>query len=128
MNISTKNRWQVRALAAVVFALGFTTGILAVNVYRGLARNIAPRDRFEQLSQRLQLNADQKTKVQQIFGDTREELRVLRKEQEPKVNDIRRQADMKLQQVLTEQQWQQFQKVRDEMRQRRERDNPGRDL
>jgi hypothetical protein len=127
MNITTKNRWQVRALAAVVFALGFTTGILAVNVYRGLAHNV-PRDRFDQLSQRLQLNADQKTKVQQIFGDTREELRVLRKEQEPKVNDIRRQADMKLQQVLTEQQWQQFQKVRDEMRQRRERDNPGRDL
>jgi hypothetical protein len=80
------------------------------------------------LSQRLQLNADQKTKVQQILGDTREELRVLRKEQEPKVNDIRRQADMKLQQVLSEQQWQQFQKLRDEMRERRGRDNPGRDL
>jgi len=87
-----------------------------------------PRDRFEQLSQRLQLNADQKTKVQQILGDTREELRVLRKEQEPKVNDIRRQADMKLQQVLSEQQWQQFQKLRDEMRERRGRDNAGRDL
>ena len=56
------------------------TGILAVNVYRGLARNVGPRDSFEQLSERLQLNADQKTKVQQIFGDTREELRVLRKE------------------------------------------------
>jgi hypothetical protein len=66
MNISTKNRWQVRALAAVVFALGFTTGILAVNVYRGLA-HVAPRDRFEQLSQRLQLNADQKQRCNRFW-------------------------------------------------------------
>jgi hypothetical protein len=127
MNIINKNRWQVRVAAAVIFLLGFTAGILALNVYRGLARNVAPRDRFEQLSERLQLNADQKTKVQQIFGDTREQLRSLRKESEPKVNDIRRQADERLQQVLNQEQWKQFQTIRDEMRQRRAREMPNRD-
>ena len=127
MNIIYKNRWQVRVAAAVIFLLGFTAGILALNVYRGLARNVAPRDRFEQLSERLQLNADQKTKVQQIFGDTREQLRSLRKESEPKVNDIRHQADERLQQVLTAEQWKQFQTLRDEMRQRRAREMPNRD-
>ena len=127
MNIIYKNRWQVRVAAAVIFLLGFTAGILALNVYRGLARNVAPRDRFEQLSERLQLNADQKTKVQQIFGDTREQLRSLRKESEPKVNDIRHQADERLQQVLTAEQWKQFQALRDEMRQRRGREAPNRD-
>ena len=101
MNITTKNRWQVRLIAAIIFALGFTTGILAMNLYRSLARNMTPRDRFEQVSERLQLNADQKTKVQQIFSDTRDQLKALRKESEPKVADIRRQADEKLQQVLT---------------------------
>jgi len=127
MNITTKNRWQVRVIAAIIFALGFTTGILAVNLYRSLARNMAPRDRFEQLSDRLQLNADQKTKVQQIFSDTREQLKGLRKESEPKVTDIRRQADEKLQQVLTADQWKKFQAMRDEVRQRRGRGGPDQD-
>jgi len=121
MNITTKNRWQVRVIAAIIFVLGFTTGILAVNLYRSLARNVTPRDRFEQLSDRLKLNVDQKTKVQQIFGDTREQLKALRKDSEPKVADIRRQADEKLQQVLTPEQWKQFQAMRDEVRQRRGR-------
>ena|ERR1051325_12235115 len=127
MNITTKNRWQVRVIAAIIFALGFTTGILAVNLYRSLARNVTPRDRFEQLSDRLQLNADQKTKVQQIFSDTREQLKGLRKESEPKVTDIRRQADEKLQQVLTADQWKKFQAMRDEVRQRRGRGGPDQD-
>jgi len=126
MNITTKNRWQVRVIAAIIFVLGFTTGILAVNLYRSLARNVTPRDRFEQLSDRLKLNVDQKTKVQQIFGDTREQLKALRKDSEPKVADIRRQADEKLQQVLTPEQWKQFQAMREETRQRRERGGPER--
>ena len=127
MNITTKNRFQVRVIAAIIFALGFTTGILAVNLYRSLARNVTPRDRFEQLSDRLKLNVDQKTKVQQIFGDTREQLKALRKDSEPKVADIRRQADEKLQQVLTPEQWKQFQNIRDEVRQRRGRGGPDQD-
>ena len=123
MNIVYKNRWQIRVAAAVIFMLGFTAGILALNVYRGLARNIAPRDRFEQLSDRLQLNAEQKTKVQQIFNDSREQLRALRKESDPKVNEIRNQADVRLKTVLNEDQWKKFQTIQDEMRKRRDRDN-----
>ena len=119
MNNIVRNRWQVRVAAAIIFVLGFTAGILALNVYRGIAHREEPRDRLEQLSQRLDLNADQKTKVQQIFSDTREQLRGLRREQEPRVNDIRRQADDKLQQVLTPDQWQKFQKIRAEARERR---------
>jgi glutamine synthetase type III len=125
MNIVYKNRWQIRVAAAVIFLLGFTAGILALNVYRGLARNIAPRDRFEQLSDRLQLNADQKTKVRQIFNDSREQLRALHKDSEPKVNEIRNQADERLKTVLNEDQWKKFQTIQDEMRKRRDRDNQG---
>lgn len=118
MNNIIRNRWQVRVAAAVIFVLGFTAGILALNIYRGLARADG-RDRFDQMSERLNLNADQKTKVQQILGDTREQLRALRRESEPRVSEIRQQADTRLQQVLTPEQWQQFQSMRNEMRGRR---------
>ena len=114
MNNVAKNKWQVRIAAAIIFVLGFTAGILALNVYRGLARNGGPGNRFEELSNRLQLTPEQKTKVQEIFSDTREQLRAVRMETEPKVNEIRRQADGRLQTVLTPEQWQQFQKIKDE--------------
>ena len=119
MDNASKNRWQVRIAALIIFVLGFAAGILALNVYRGFARDRDPRDRFEQMAERLQLTADQKTKVQEILTDTREQLRAVRKESEPKMDEIRRQADGRLQTVLTPEQWQQFQTVRDEMRQRR---------
>ena len=67
-----------------------------------------PSDRFDQFATRLQLNADQKTKAQQIFGDARQQLQALRKESEPRVNDIRQHTDQQLQQVLTPDQWKSF--------------------
>ena len=66
----TKNRWQVRVAAMIIFVLGFTAGILALNVYRGWHRGGGPGNRMDELSERLQLTADQKTKVQEIFNDT----------------------------------------------------------
>ena len=119
MDKASKNRWQVRGAAMIIFVLGFAAGILALNVYRSFARGGERRDRFEQMAERLQLTADQKTKVQEIFADTREQLRAVRRESEPKVSEIRRQADGRLQTVLTPEQWQKFQSTRDEMRQRR---------
>ena len=127
MDNVAKNRWQVRVAALIIFVLGFAAGILALNVYRGFARNDSPHDRFQQLADRLDLNADQKTKVQQILGDTREQVRALRRESEPKFDEIRRQADARLQEVLTPEQWQKFQSMRQEMRGRRGRGGPPRD-
>ncbi|HEX3228049.1 MAG TPA: hypothetical protein VHQ95_03745 [Pyrinomonadaceae bacterium] len=113
----TRNKWQARGFAIVIFVLGFTAGILALNAYRWVRNR--PSNRFDQMATALQLNADQKTKVQQIFGDTRQQLQNLRKESEPRVNDIRQQADQRLQQVLTPDQWQKFQQMRTETRGRR---------
>jgi periplasmic protein CpxP/Spy len=125
MDNVAKNRWQVRIAAVIIFVLGFTAGILALNVYRGLARG-GPGNRMEELSERLQLTADQKTKVQEIFSDTREQLRAARQEMEPRMSEIRRQADGRLQTVLTPEQWEKFQRMRDE-RQRRGRGPRGPD-
>ncbi|HEU4508367.1 MAG TPA: periplasmic heavy metal sensor, partial [Pyrinomonadaceae bacterium] len=94
--------------------------ILALNVYRGLAHpNRDQSNRMEMLAERLQLTEDQKAKVQEIFSDTREQVRALRRESEPKMDEIRRQADGRLQTVLTPEQWQKFQTVREEFRPRR---------
>ena len=123
MNNVSKNRWQVRIAALIIFVLGFAAGLLAMNVYRSWARN-APRDRFEQMAERLQLSDEQKVRVQEIFSDTREQLRAVRRESEPKMDEIRRQADGRLQTVLTPEQWQKFQSVRDDMRSRRGRGGP----
>lgn len=119
------SKWQIRVAALVIFVLGFAAGMLALNVYRGWARRPSPEDRFERMATRLQLNEDQKTKVQQIFSDTRQQLQNLRKESEPRVHDIRQQADQRLQQVLNADQWQKFQQMRNEGRGRRGRGDRG---
>jgi Spy/CpxP family protein refolding chaperone len=123
MDKISRNRWQISVVAVIIFLLGFAAGIFALNVYRGWGHRMGPprEDRFEELATRLQLQAEQRAKVQQILSDTREQLRVLRKESEPRVNEIRQQTDQRLQQALTPEQWQRFQKERDEMRPRRGR-------
>ena len=63
--------------------------------------------------------------MQQVFGEARDQLRAVRKESEPRVSDIRKQTDQRLQQILTLDQWQRFQQMRDELRAQRGRD--GRD-
>lgn len=125
MNNVAKNRWQVRIAALIIFVLGFTAGILALNVYRGWM-GAGRGNRIDELAERLQLSAEQKTKVQEIFSDTREQLRAARQEMEPKMTEIRRQADGRLQTVLTPEQWEKFQRLRDE-RQRRGRGPRGPD-
>jgi Spy/CpxP family protein refolding chaperone len=121
MENHTRSKWVLRAVILGVFVLGFVAGAFALNLYRNWARRGPARggDRFEQLSTRLQLKDDQKPKVKQIFDDSREQLRTLRKESEPRVNDIRQQTDTRLKEVLTTEQWQRFEQMRNEMRSRR---------
>src|SRR5829696_2232725 len=116
MNNVARNRWQVRIATMIIFVLGFAAGILAMNLYRRWDRG--PGNRMEEMAERLQLTAEQKTKVQEIFSDTREQLRAARQEMEPRMAEIRHQADGRLQTVLTPEQWEKFQRMRDE-RQRR---------
>ncbi|HXT64600.1 MAG TPA: periplasmic heavy metal sensor [Pyrinomonadaceae bacterium] len=121
MTEKIRSKWQVRIATVAIFVLGFVAGMLALHAYGRWAHRRPPENRFEQMASRLQLNDDQKTKVQQIFSDTRQQLQGLRKESEPRVNDIRQQADQRMQQVLTPEQWQKFQQMRSEMRARRGR-------
>jgi Spy/CpxP family protein refolding chaperone len=119
MDITNRNKWQVRLAAIVIFVLGFAAGALTINAYKRWSRNVVEasrQDRFERMLDTLQLNADQKTQVHQILDDTREQLQALRKESEPRVNELRQQTDERLQKVLTPDQWKQFQQERDKLR------------
>ena len=121
MDTNTKSKWQVRIAAILIFFLGFAAGALGLNAYRAWARTRNPvnrGDRFEKMLDRLQLNTDQKTQVHQILGETRSRLQALRKESEPRVNEIRQQTDERLQKVLSPDQWKRFQEERDEARAR----------
>ena len=123
MDTTNKSKWQVRIAALLIFVLGFAAGALALSAYKrfGRATNASRDARFAQTLEDLKLTADQKTQVDQILGDTRQQLQALRKESEPRVGEIRRQADERLQKVLTPEQWTQFQQAREKMHNRRGR-------
>ncbi|HVF43265.1 MAG TPA: periplasmic heavy metal sensor [Pyrinomonadaceae bacterium] len=111
-----RNTWLVRVAAIAIFVLGFAAGALAPRAYRAWDRG-GPQgergDRIERLKGELDLTPEQVSQVRQIFGDTRAQLQALRKESEPRFAEIRRQADERMRQVLTPEQWEQFQKTRD---------------
>jgi Spy/CpxP family protein refolding chaperone len=124
MGISNKSKWQVRVAALLIFVLGVAAGALGLNGYQRWSRSRAEgsrQQRFEQMLDRLQLNADQKTQVHQILTESRQQLQDLRKESEPRFDAIRTQADERLQKVLTPEQWKQFQQERDANRGRERR-------
>lgn len=121
MDRIAKNKWQVRLAALVIFVLGAAAGALALNAYRSWARNTPPGrggggPRFEEAIERLGLTPEQKAEVQQILADTREQVRAVRAEAEPRMADIRHRTDERLQKVLTPEQWKQFQQLTEEMR------------
>lgn len=127
MDISNKSKWQVRLAALLIFVLGVAAGALALNGFQRWSRSRAEgsrQQRFEQMLDRLLLNADQKTQVHQILGESRQQLQDVRKESEPRFDTIRQQADERLQKVLTPEQWKQFQQERDSMRSRERRGRP----
>ena len=118
------SKWQVRMAAILIFLLGFSAGVLGLNIYqRWRGGDQTRRQEFTQMIDRLQLNSDQKTQVQQIFTDTRAQLQALRRDADPRVAGIRQQTDEKLQKVLTTDQWKQFQQMRSEIRSRIPRRN-----
>ncbi|HEY0172602.1 MAG TPA: periplasmic heavy metal sensor [Pyrinomonadaceae bacterium] len=125
----SKTSWLVRAAALGIFLLGFAAGALAPSVYRawGGGGRVGREDRLERMSKRLNLSPEQKTQVQQIFGETRTQLESLREETAPRFAEIRRQADGRIEKVLTPEQWQQFQQSRRDERPRGRRGRGGRD-
>jgi Spy/CpxP family protein refolding chaperone len=119
-NEALNSRWKVSIAALLVFALGFLAGALSLNVIRKRSDH-SRRDRFERLVKRLELSDQQRVQVEQVFAETRQKIEALRKESEPGIEEIRRQADERLKRVLTPEQWNRFEVVKSEWKNRRER-------
>jgi len=127
MDRINKTKWQVRGAAVIIFVLGLAAGALGLNAFQrwSNARGTPNAARFEQMLDRLELNADQKAQVHQIFANARAQLQEVRKAAQPRFAEIRQQTDEKLQNVLTPEQWQKFQREREEMRNRNPRRGRG---
>ena len=122
MDENQKRKWQVRLATLLIFLVGFGAGLLAMNGYKRWHREPSRQGRFDKLLDSLQLTEDQKKQAHEVLSDTRGQLTALRKESEPRVAEIRRQADERLQKIFTPEQWKQFQTERDRFR----RDRRGR--
>lgn len=119
MNIETRSKWQIRAATLTIFVLGFIAGAFALNAYHlwfGASKPTTRQERYEESFKRLGLTDAQKTEVEKIFGETRENIQKMRQETEPRMQEIRTNNDEKLQKVLSPEQWQQFQKDREKIR------------
>jgi uncharacterized membrane protein len=119
-----KAQWRIRAAVVGVFLLGCLAGALAMNVYRGqFPRSFRePRgERFEQMLDRLNLTAEQRTQMEQIIKESRSQIVEIRRQSAPRYKEIRQQTDEKLQTILSPQQWQQWQQMTREIRGRRNR-------
>ncbi|MDX6711412.1 MAG: hypothetical protein QOH96_2428 [Blastocatellia bacterium] len=107
---SIKNKWQIIAAALGVFILGFLAGGFSMNLYRN--RQVRPKEdhspQIKRIIDSLNLSADQKTQVEAIVNDTKSQLRDLRKESQPRVDEIRQKGRARLQTVLTPEQWKQL--------------------
>lgn len=116
----TNNKWKVRGAVLMIFLLGFVAGGLSLNAYHAWRAqsggNRERQPRLERMFDQLQLTAEQRAQVKQIFNDTREQIQSVRKDSEPKFEDIRRQTDERLQKVLTPEQWGKFKQMKEEMR------------
>ena len=116
MNNREKNKWQVRGAVLGIFLLGFLAGALALNVYNNWSnddsRPANGRANLEQTFEQLQLTEAQRAEVRGIFGELRNQLREMRKENAERRREARRQTDERLQKVLTAEQWEQFQQIR----------------
>jgi len=85
---------------------------------------MGPEQRAEQMATRLELNADQKTKVQAVFETEMKKMRELRADQSasreelrPKAQAIREDSNKQLKTILTPAQFEKWEKMRQELRQ-----------
>lgn len=124
MDSKIKNRWQIRLAVVIIFAIGFLAGGLAMNIYHNRQASSAHREEgrgggFERLIKRLDLTEEQDAQVRTIFDDVRSQLREIRQQSEPRFLEVRKQADERLKAVLTPEQWDRFQQMKSEFKERR---------
>ena len=124
METSIKNKWQIRLGVLLIFVIGFVAGALTMNVYRTrhvTSSSASHRERFEDVMEQLNLTAEQRDQVKAIFDAARAQYIEMHKAEQPKFQEVREQTHARLRAVLTPDQWEQFQKLTSDHRERRSR-------
>jgi Spy/CpxP family protein refolding chaperone len=133
MEATSKNKWQVRVAALVIFVLGFAAGALSLNLYRKYRSGESASStegpgmrgrRFERMLDRLSLSEQQRAQMEEIMRETRSELISIRKDSKPQVMEVRRRSRERMQQVLAPDQWQQLQELMKKNKERRSSTRP----
>lgn len=109
--------WKVRIATLGIFMLGCIAGALALNAYQiwfGGASTTTRHQRFEKVLDQVELSDLQRTEFQKIMNETREEYK--NRPPNPEVEAIRQRADDKIKKVLTPEQWEKFQRLRNDFR------------
>lgn len=119
MSEKSNFNWQVRTAALSIFLLGFVAGALAFgayNVWFGASAKPTRQQRYEKIFDELSLSDSQKTDVQKVIGETKIELENFKKEGEPKYLEIRSRADGRFKQIMSPEQWNKFETLREELK------------
>jgi periplasmic protein CpxP/Spy len=87
----------------------------------------SPQERVDRLATQLDLTADQKTKVKAIFEadqkkfqELRADTNLSREQRREKMQEIQKDSDKKLKEILKPDQWEKYEKNREQMRARGE--------
>ncbi|MBI4468859.1 MAG: hypothetical protein HY650_05995 [Acidobacteria bacterium] len=124
-----RNRNRAFAYVVGVFAVGFAAGALAMNLYLASAESADPgrtsgrheskKALLEKLTEELRLAPEQAEQIDLILSETREEYMRLRKETQPRYQDIRGRSRDRIRAVLGPDQLSRFEEMvrqRDEER------------
>lgn len=116
MDKESKFNWKIRMATLSIFLLGFVAGALALNAYHVWFNSSSNtrQQRFERVLDQVQLSDAQKSDVQKIMSETKEEFKNL--PPSPQVQEIRNRADEKLKKVFTPAQWEKFQQIKEEQK------------
>lgn len=111
--------WKVLLLLALVFFAGIAVGVVGTRVVvRSVVQQaIVHPERVQaaverNLTHRLGLDSDQQVKLHDIMTDTRSQLASLRKQMQPQVSAVLRNADQKISAMLTPAQQTRYQKIK----------------
>jgi Spy/CpxP family protein refolding chaperone len=118
MEFRNNPKWQIRLIAIAIFLLGFVAGALTFNAYHAWSNShrkfSKKEDKYQKILNQLNLSKEQRAEVERIMNETREEIQALRRENEPRIREIRDRTSEKMQRVLTQEQWEKFQKLHEQ--------------
>lgn len=129
MNSDYSNKWRIRAATLSIFLLGAIAGAFALNAYNlwfGHRPPMSREARFTKIANDLQLSEPQQSDMRKVFDETREKMQAIRKEDEPRVKDIKAETDTKLQKIFSTEQWDKFSQMREAKKKEDEKRNSNR--